>query len=433
MEKVSLLSLSRTIEELRNGTLLPEAFIHSLCDRIEQLDPVIHSLLPENNRRERLIREACELDQKYPSPSNRPELFCIPVGVKDMFRADGFHTKAGSDLPDSLFTGTESSAVSILKRAGALVLGKTITTEFAYFESGSTCNPHKLTHTPGGSSSGSAAAVAAGFTPLALGTQTIGSITRPASFCGVYGFKPSMARVPADGVIPFSPSADHIGFFTNDLQGIIIAAGLLCYDWKLASSLPSRKPVLGIPTGTYLQQADETVLNFFEEQIDLMEQKGCTIIRLDAFRDIEAINRAHRSIVSKEFAAVHKEWYASYESLYRKASRDLILEGMMVAPAAYKTALEGMKSLRAHLWILKLQHHIDLWLSPSSCTAAPEGLDSTGSPLMNLPWTYMGLPTLSVPSGKTTSQLPLGLQFATSFMEDEMLLKWVNGLGLESV
>ena len=177
--------------------------------------------------------------------------------MKDIFHVKGFLTRAGSGLPVDLLTGPEAESVTQLKQAGALILGKTVTTEFAYFAPGPTRNPRNPAHTPGGSSSGSAAAVGAGLCPLALGTQTIGSILRPASFCGVVGFKPSFGRISSAGVIPFAVSLDHIGFFTQDVAGATLAAAVLCKNWGdeeartrgdgEAKELLNYRPVLGVP------------------------------------------------------------------------------------------------------------------------------------------------------------------------------------------
>ncbi len=426
MNYTSTLFLSQSVHDLRSGNIDLEDYITRICDRIDSADPVIHALLPEPGRRQRLIREARELKKIYPSPVDRPKLFGIPIGVKDIFRADGFPTKSGSQLPKTLFEGKESSVVTTLKKAGALILGKTVTTEFAYFEPGSTCNPHMPSYTPGGSSSGSAAAVACGFTTLALGTQTIGSITRPASFCGVFGYKPSFQRIATDGVIPFSESADHVGFFTQDLTGIEIVAAILCNQWNAIISLPERNPVIGVVTGSYLEQANDEVLQFFEAKIHQLEQRGYKVIKVDAFGDIESINSAHRNMIAAEFAGIHEMWFKNYEKLYRKNTRDLILEGRLINKETVDNARLGRKVLRDRMEGVKVKHQIDLWLSPSSCTAALEGLTSTGSPLMNLPWTFMGLPTISVPSGTTSAGLPLGLQFAGSFMQDELLIAWLK-------
>jgi Asp-tRNA(Asn)/Glu-tRNA(Gln) amidotransferase A subunit family amidase len=174
--------LATTAAALRNGTLDLSSYVDELCNRIDQMNQLLEALLPEEDRRARLQNDAQALQARYPDPASRPPLYGIPIGVKDTFRVDGFPTQAGSQLPPNLFAGTEAECVTLLRAAGALILGKTVTTEFAYFEPGPTRNPHHLEHTPGGSSSGSVAAVAAGLCPLALGTQVIGSTIRPAAY-----------------------------------------------------------------------------------------------------------------------------------------------------------------------------------------------------------------------------------------------------------
>src|SRR5579863_5430615 len=224
--------LAETAAMLRSGQLDLLAYIDEICNWIDVAEPELHALLPEKDRRQRLMREAKVLQERFPKPSQRPPLYGIPVGVKDVFRVDGFPTRAGSQLPAELFAGAEASCVRTLRNAGTIMLGKTISTEFAWIEPGPTRNPHHPGHTPGGSSSGSAAAVAAGYCPLALGTQTIGSTIRPAAFCGIVGFKPSYGRIPTDGLILFSESVDTIGLFTQDVAGMVVAASLLCNNWR---------------------------------------------------------------------------------------------------------------------------------------------------------------------------------------------------------
>lgn len=403
--------------------------INDMCDRIDANNPVIEALLPEGNRRERLLKEAEDLIKKYPDADNRPPLFGVLLGVKDIFRADGFLTRAGSALPAELFTGKEAVCVTLLKAAGALILGKTVTTEFAYFEPGPTRNPANINHTPGGSSSGSAAAVAAGFCPLALGTQTIGSIIRPAAFCGVIGFKPGYGRISTEGVIPFSWSADHIGFFTWDIEGTELAASVLCAGWR---SMPDVKdqplPVIGVPVGKYLEQAGADVLKVFRQEVDNLQKKGIEIKPIDLFEDIETINTSHRAMCAAEMAMVHREWFARFENLYKPHTKQMILDGQKISGEYLESAKNGRFILREKLGSIMQKHEIDLWASPSTVTGAPEGLESTGSPLMNLPWTYAGVPAITIPSGVSQNNLPLGLQLTTAFNEDEKLLDFVKKL-----
>ena len=219
--------------------------------RIERLEPTIQALLPEGDRFERLRGGARELLARYhttphPPHSPQPPLFGVLVGVKDIFHVDGWVTRAGSRLPPEVLQGPEAESVTRLKDAGALLLGKTVTTEFAHFMPGPTRNPHDTDHTPGGSSSGSAAAVAAGFCQLALGTQTIGSVIRPASFCGVIGLKPTYGRISTHGVVPLAPSLDHVGCFAADLDTLTRAARVLYATWD-DSVITAPRPVLGIP------------------------------------------------------------------------------------------------------------------------------------------------------------------------------------------
>ncbi len=212
MRLVEKLYLSEILDKLQSETLSYEQFLKEVCARFKEKDDIIKSFLPEKNRCERVFGELQKLKRKFPDKKQRPPLFGIPVGIKDIFHVQGFKTQAGSILPWEHITGKEGSLIKKLKGYGAIIFGKTVTTEFAYFKPGPTKNPHNILHTPGGSSSGSAAAVSAGIVPLAFGTQTIGSISRPASYCGVVGYKPSFNRISMDGVLPFSPSVDHIGF-----------------------------------------------------------------------------------------------------------------------------------------------------------------------------------------------------------------------------
>ncbi|MBI4771596.1 MAG: amidase, partial [Chloroflexi bacterium] len=230
---------------LRNGDLPLTTYLAALEAHFSAREPAVLAFLPEPDRFDRLRREAAALLERYPDPDARPPLFGAPVGVKDIFHVAGFPTRAGSRLPPEALAGPEADSVRALKAAGALILGKTVSTEFAYFGPGPTRNPHAPDHTPGGSSSGSAAAVAAGLCPLALGTQTIGSIIRPAAFCGVVGFKPGYERVSRAGVIPLSPSLDHVGVFAAEVAGVALAARVLVGDWRLEIGDRGQPVVIG--------------------------------------------------------------------------------------------------------------------------------------------------------------------------------------------
>lgn len=419
---VSPVPLAATVAALRENRLDLFAYINETCDRIEEVEPHISALLPEPGRRERLLHEARVLRERFLDPLERPPLYGVLCGVKDIFLADGFPTHAGSLLPAALFEGPEAESVSRLRAAGALVLGKTVTTEFAYFEPGPTRNPHNPAHTPGGSSSGSAAAVAAGFCSLALGTQTIGSTIRPASFCGIVGFKPSYGRIPIHGVIPCSVSVDTVGFFTPDVAGIALAAPVLCDGWQAIQPAAETLPVLGLPDGPYLAQASPQGLAAFERQVTALDMAGYTVRRVQALADIEAINRRHQRMVFAEMAQAHRVWFARYESLYRERTAAAIREGQTVGDDELVACQASRERLRGELETLMEQYGVDMWICPAAPGTAPEGITTTGNAIMNLPWTHAGMPALSLPAGRAENGLPLGLQCVGRFMRDEYVV-----------
>lgn len=418
--------LAQIATDLVSGKLTLNAYINAACDRLERYDPEIESFLPEEGRRERLLQEAAILEKAYPQTTNRPPLFGVLVGVKDIFRVDGFPTRANSRLDPAVLAGPEADCVRLLKQSGALVLGKTVTTEFAYFEPGPTRNPHNLQHTPGGSSSGSAAAVAAGFSPLTLGTQTIGSVNRPAAFCGIIGFKPSYNRIPTPGLLYFSPSADHVGCFTQDVEGMILAAKVLCHDWQEISV--KYQPVLGVPRGRYLEQAQPEALKLYYTQLEKIKGEGYTVKEISALDHIENLTIWHRQLISAEMALEHADLYNRFADLYQPRTRELIEEGQKITRPELEKARKMQKELRDELETAMREAGIDLWITPAATGPCPEGLESTGNPAMSMPWTNAGLPSISVPAGRFANGLPVGLQLIAPFMGDELLLSWAGNI-----
>ena len=415
------------INDLRAGVLTLPEFLAQVEARFAEKEPLILAFLPEEDRFTRLYEDEDTLTLSYPDLVKRPLLFGALAGVKDIFHVEGFTTQAGSRLPSEVLQGKEAKSVTRLKEAGALIFGKTVTTEFAYFFPGPTRNPHNPEHTPGGSSSGSAAAVAAGFCHLALGTQTIGSIIRPAAFCGVVGLKPTYDRISRDGVIPLSPSLDHIGFFVPDVESAINVARALYNDWD-GPTQSLKKPRLGIPEGPYLQSASEEGLAHFENVCKLLENSGYELQRIQVMSDFTEIRARHDVIMSAEAAQVHADWFSKYENLYSPKFTELIRRGQQITSDQLQNALSARDNFRADIRRTFLDHNIDLWICPSTVGPAPKGLDSTGDPVMNLPWTQAGIPAINLPAGKTQSGLPLGLQVVGNWYKDESLLFWAKDL-----
>jgi Asp-tRNA(Asn)/Glu-tRNA(Gln) amidotransferase A subunit family amidase len=427
-ETVSPTPLAALLAGLRDGSMALRDYVETALDRVERYDGRICALLAEPGRRARVLAEAAALEAAWPKPDARPPLFGALLGVKDIFAADGFETRAGSRLPSELFDMPQGPVVSALRAAGAIVLGKTVTTEFAYFAPGATANPWDTSRTPGGSSSGSAAAVAAGYCSLALGTQTIGSISRPAAYCGIAGWKPSYDRTSRDGVVPFSPSLDHVGLLAAGAADIGVAAPLIASGWDNDAYLSGlaryakKPPILAIPEGRYLAQAESTALACFETSVARLQRSGYKVVRIAAFDDIDEINARHRRVAAAEMERTHRRRTAKYGHLYAPSTMELIEKGAQLDDAQLELDRSGSASLRTSLERQLDLSAADYWLSPATPSPAPLGLESTGSPLMNLPWTNAGLPTLALPSGEYADGLPMGLQLAAAFGADEALL-----------
>jgi Asp-tRNA(Asn)/Glu-tRNA(Gln) amidotransferase A subunit family amidase len=424
MSYIAPAPLAPAVNALRSGEMSLATFIEEVSQRIERVEPQIASLLPEPGRRERLLREAMALEARYPDPATRPPLYGALVGIKDIIHVDGFVTRAGSAVPPELFAGPEAACVRILRDAGALILGKTVTTEFAGFEQNGTRNPHNLEHTPGGSSSGSAAAVAAGLCLLALGSQTVGSVIRPAAFCGVVGFKPTYNRIPTQGMVYYSESVDTVGLFTQDVAGMALAASVMCANWQPASA--DRLPTLAVPEGAYLRRASDEGLAALTRQVRALESAGYTIKHIPLLDDIDAIGERHGWMNKAEAAAVHRDWYAAHAEKYRPVTKSVIEDGLTVTPEQLQAGQESRARVRSQVEDAMGEHGIDLWICPPAPGPAPEGIGATGNPAMNMPWTHTGMPAITVPAGHAGNGLPLGLQCIARLGADEALLAWAG-------
>ena len=419
-------SLPKLSKALRNGQLSLDVYLAAVEAHFASVEPLVRAFMPEPERFERLRRDAAALRMRWPSPDERPALFGVTVGIKDIMRVDGLPTTAGSQLPPELFEGPESDCVSALRGAGALIIGKTVSTEFAYFAPGPTRNPHNLDHTPGGSSSGSAAAVAARLCTVALGSQTVGSVIRPAAFCGVVGYKPSYGRISKEGVIPLAPSLDTVGVLADDAAGAALSASVLCVKWEPVSSLG--RPRFGLPVGPYLDKASDEAREHFGHVVNRVMKAGYSVASVAAMADHDAIWTRHFLIMAAEAAAVHEQWFESHGERYHKSTAALIEQGQAVGDVALAEALLGRENLRGELMALMDDNAIDVWLAPSAVGVAPRGLESTGNPAMNLAWTHSGLPVVSLPSGTDGFGLPFGLQMVGRWQDDERLLSWAEEL-----
>ncbi len=421
IELVKPLSLSKQTAAARSGDLPLQELIAQTLDRLERVNPLIRAILPDPRLRERLSSEAADIADRWPVPSQRPPLYGAMVAVKDIFNVSRMPTRAGSAVPPESFSGREADVVARLRESGALVLGKAATTEFAYFAPSAAANPHNRAHTPGGSSSGSAAAVAAGIAPLALGSQTVGSVIRPASFCGVVGFKPSYDRIPTGGTLYYSPSVDTIGYFVSTVADAALVASSVLLGWREAEDIEAPPPRLGMPTGAFLDQAGPEMRAALDRAVARLRAAGLSVESTMTLHDIAEINTRHRNLTTYEFAETHQERYAKYGAMFRPESAQLYEEGGRIASAEAEAGRASRIALRQRLHERMDRAGIDAWLAPSAVGAAPKGLSSTGDPAMNLPWTHAGMPVISLPFGDLDG-LPLGLSLVGRFGHDETLL-----------
>ncbi|WP_052230104.1 amidase [Streptomyces sp. CT34] len=422
-------SLVQEAAALRSGAADPVDAVHRSCDRIDAVDPYVRAFVPEDGRRSRLLAAARELAADGPpDPAQRPALYGVPVGIKDIVHVDGLPTRAGSALPPEELGGAQAAVVDRLHAAGALIAGKTVTAEFAVTAPGPTRNPHNPAHTPGGSSSGSAAAVAAGMVPLAIGTQTVGSMIRPAAYCGVVGFKPSYGRIPVGGVIPNAVSFDTLGCYAADVAGVALAAALLCDGWAPDAEGPRRRPVLGVPVGPYLERAGAEALRAFEEQRATLAAAGYEVREAPVLDDFEQVVAQLFTMNRYEVARAHTRWFGRYADRYREQTAAAIRRGHTIGDADYEAARVRRAAFRERLAADAATAGIDLWIAPSATGPAPADLTTTGSSIMCLPWSNAGLPAVGLPAGRAANGLPLGLQLVGAPGADEELLYGAAGI-----
>jgi len=333
----------------------------------------------------------------------------IPFGVKDTYETRGMATEYGSPLYSGRKGATDAALVTELRNRGAVLLGKTHTTAFAYFDPAPTHNPHNTLHTPGGSSSGSAVAVSTGMAPFALGTQTLGSVLRPASFCGVVGFKPTVGLLSLEGVLPFAPSLDTAGLFTqtaDDMQLLWTCMGYAKAAPEHTLAIPSLMPPVDPPMEAAFRRTVERLAPHLH--VSVVEMPSSLI---DLAPAVKLIN-------TYEGARSHEIRWREHGYAIGPKLAQLVQEGLRIPSDQYVAALAIVADVKRECGGLLRQHPVIV--TPSAPGPAPEGLTSTGDPIMNLPWTALGLPAISVPM--PVLGLPLGLQLVAEAGSDSALL-----------
>jgi Asp-tRNA(Asn)/Glu-tRNA(Gln) amidotransferase A subunit family amidase len=336
-------------------------------------------------------------------------LMGLPYGAKDIFETRDLPTAYGSPLYAGRQGGRDAALIDELFGAGAVLLGKTHTTAFASFDPAPTHNPRFPGHTPGGSSAGSAAAVAAGMVPFAIGTQTLGSVLRPASYCGVCGFKPSFGLISIDGALPFAPSLDTVGFFTES------ADDMLCL-WTRGfggnSDMRLRRPAL------FRVPAEEPMEQAVRRAVEHLRANGVVVEVMDAPAGWTGLADAARTVNAYEGARSHAARYGEFGDRIGVRLAALVRDGLAIPDGEYQEALDRIGAVRSA--VSQVFWEYPAILTPAAAGPAPEGLASTGDPSHNAPWTALGLPTISVPLPDAGA--PLGLQIAGAWGRDDAVV-----------
>ena len=377
----------------RAGELSATEVVGAFADRVEEREPDVRAWVEWDP--EPALAEARSRDAAAPLGP----LHGVPVGIKDIIDTSDRPTQHGSEIFVDHRPATDAACVARLRAAGAVVMGKTTTTELAAYEPTPTRNPHDTAHTPGGSSSGSAAAVAAGMVPVALGTQTAGSIVRPAAFCGVLGFKPTFGLVDRTGVGAQAPSLDTVGWFARGADDLALLLDVLA---PVAPAAPDALRVAVMRT-PHDEDADADVHAALAAAAQALEASGL------AWPDEwDGLTEAQIAVQAREAALTLGPLRAEHAALMSDSLLGLLEQGDAVAPAAHAAALALARAAAAALPAVMCD--VDALLVPAVGGEAPAGLDSTGDPLFCRAWTLLGSPAISVPAGRGAHGLPIGVQ-----------------------
>jgi Asp-tRNA(Asn)/Glu-tRNA(Gln) amidotransferase A subunit family amidase len=439
MDLTNLHSISATeaARLLRDGVISSEQFVEACLARIAEVDGQVQAwaLLDPDYA----LQQARAADQRRLSGAPVGALHGVPVAIKDIFDTADMPTEYGSAIYAGRTPSRDASVVTMLRAAGAVIMGKTVTTEFAYFSPGKTRNPHNPEHTPGGSSSGSAAAVGANMVPLAIGSQTNGSTIRPAAYCGVVGFKPTHGLISRHGALMLSRTLDHVGLFANSVDDIALLAEQVigCDEndadtspraripfGQVAAEEPPLPPMFAFIKTPMWERADEDTKEGFNEVI---EHLGSQVEEVELFPSAADAWQWHQTIMGAEMAQnLEREWTSARELLSAQL-RAQIERGREARAHDYLRALSRITPINES-FIELFEQRYDAILTPAAPSAAPKGLDSTGDPSFCTLWTLCGMPAISLPLLQSANGLPIGVQLVGPRHGDARLLRTARWL-----
>ena len=417
------LGLGQVAAAIGRGEVAAEAFTASCIDRIRALEPDVQAWVWwDGDRALAIARAADEQRSQVPSasddpsdaltPGERGRLAGIPIGIKDLIDVAGMPSGMGSPIYADYWPTRSAGLVDRLSRSGAYVMGKTVTTEFAFMVPSKTRNPWNTGHTPGGSSAGSAAAVACGMVPAAVGTQTNGSVIRPAVYCGVVGYKPGLGRIATDGVLPFSTTFDTPGVFARSVaDAALLASWLTRRDGVIGhriTALRSGPRLLAVRSPAW-ERAEPAMRERFAADIERLRAAGATVVERELPGEFDDVLRLHRMIMLYEAAAAARVVRESHRDAVSEFLNRALDEGEATSAEAYQAALATRARLIDAL-VAFIGDDFEVIATPPATGEAPAGLGATGDPAFCSLWSLLGVPAIVIPTGLGPRGLPMGLQ-----------------------
>ncbi len=415
------------VDAFRTGHTSPTQCLEHYLDRIAGRDSLIRAWVEVDIESARGAAAAATSRWRDGKPLS--DLDGIPVAVKDIIDIAGKVTGLGMEGWQQEPADVDAAIVAQLRELGAVVLGKTVTTPFACFEPPPTRHPLRTHCTPGGSSSGSAAAVADRQVAWALGSQTGGSITRPAAYCGIVGFKPSHGRLPLSGVFPISPRLDHLGFLCPDAR----SAAAIWRTLTGESSSVSSAPRVAVLSEVGHDRVDSQLLSVLADSVHRIAESGGNVEPQRFPLQWDSLLQVHGTIMAAEAWQTHEPWFGAREADYPVRVAELIRRGREVSATQYEAATAEQAAMARQVYQWLSQGGWDAIVMLSTPTTAPSDRATTGDPSFNSPWSLLGLPTLTIPVGCASDGLPVGLQWIGAPGADAQLLglgQWCESRGI---
>lgn len=431
MPEIHELSASELARQIRQKTITPVEVAQAFLSRMDALEPELDAWVRVD--RETVLADAQQRQAELDSGAATGPLHGVPIGIKDIYNIAGIPTTCGSKVYADFIPDETAVTIDLLEEAGAVVLGKTVTTEFACMDPSHAKNPWNPAHTPGGSSSGSAASVAARMCPIAMGSQTVGSVLRPASYNGIVGLKPTYGRVSRRGVVPVSWSLDTVGWMGRSVEDMAlllqvmagpdeldpVASRLLAGDY-LSGLESASPPRIGLITSFFMEESDQETQAQTRAVLKKLKSAGASVVEVTLPESFKTATEDQLLIMNVEAASFHKPMYEKQAQDYRPKLREMLRQGLATDAITYTKALERRLRFTADMKLLTEQ--ADVLLTPSTPTAPLADLTNTGDSRFQGPWTSCGLPTITLPAGLAESGLPLGVQLIAPPFEEARLL-----------